>query len=197
MKKKRIFWLVLAVFFSFLLDDVVYNIIQNIKTPFLDKIMTWFSNEISVVFILIVVSAIFLYQEHKKKDIPLLFSSFLLATVISFIIKLIIKRQRPEVEKFIEIGIGKIFFKIPDYSMPSTHSSAAFSVLPLLDSDFKGTRFFWIAFSVVVAISRIYLNQHYLSDVVLGSVLGYFIGYEIIKLEKKHVFTKIFAKNRD
>ena len=101
-------------------------------------------------------------------------------------------RPRPLGTIFHSIGFQNHAFEFPDYSFPSAHSSTAFSVLPILDKDFKKTHIFWVFFSVMIAISRIYLNEHYLSDIVAGSILGYVIGYYLLKLEKKHGFGKRF-----
>ena len=104
-------------------------------------------------------------------------------------------RPRPTGIEFMKIGLFDFSLSLPDYSFPSTHTTSAFSVLPVLDKQFRKLQFFWIFFSIMIAISRIYLNEHYLSDIVAGAILGYVIGYYLLKLEQKHGFAKkLFQK---
>ncbi len=192
MKIKLIMMLALTFLISFFFDKPVAQFIQLIKHPFLDTIMKWFSHELTVFVILVIISALFLYNEKKKRYIPILFTSFFLSIALSKLFKFIFMRPRPQGVKLMKFGFLDYTLNLPDYSFPSTHATSAFSVLPILDKQFKKLQFFWIFFSVMVGISRIYLNEHYLSDVVAGTILGYATGYFILKLEKKYGFAKKF-----
>lgn len=195
MKKKsvKIFvFLSLLLIISLFLDKFVMQLMFLIKNPFLDIIMEWFSNEITVFVILVIISGLFLYQERKTKHIAVLLGSFFTSFLLTYLFKLFFMRPRPLGTIFHSIGFFDYNLKFPDYSFPSAHSSTAFSVLPILDKEFKKIHIFWIIFSVMIAISRIYLNEHYLSDIIAGSILGYMIGYVLLKVEKKHGFGKRF-----
>lgn len=194
-KLKIIFSIIFALAVSFFLDKPIAQLMVLIKNPVLDVIMNWFSNEITVFIVLFIISAIFLYEEHKKRYIPVLFASFILGLIVSKIFKLVIARPRPYGLSYDTYGLGNYKMNLPDYSYPSSHATTAFSVLPLLDKELKHIKYFWIFFSSMIAISRIYLNQHYLSDVIAGIILGYLIGYYIFKLEEKHgMAKKIYQK---
>ena len=43
---------------------------------------------------------------------------------------------------------------------------------------------FFAVFAVLIAVSRIYLGYHYLSDVVFGAFAGYFIGDIMANISK-------------
>lgn len=64
-------------------------------------------------------------------------------------------------------------------SFPSGHTMSAFALFFLLTMLFKnkiaGTVFFVLAFAV--ALSRMYLMQHFLLDVFAGSILGFAIAF--------------------
>jgi len=195
MKTKTIAILAISLFVSFFLDQLVSSFFYTINIPLLDVIMEWFSHEITVFVVLVIISGLFLYEEKKSKFIPILFISFFTGIVISYLLKFMIMRTRPEGLLYFTLSLIGLNFKFPDYSFPSTHSVMAFSVLPVLDKEFRKLKFFWIFFSVMIALSRIYLNQHYLSDVVAGIIIGYVTGHYILKLGEKHELAKKFFRN--
>jgi len=84
--------------------------------------------------------------------------------VVGFL-KMIIARPRPFE------GFESAF-----YSFPSGHAAIAFSSIPAFKNFPKPLFYSLIAFAVFVAVSRLYLQVHYFSDVVFGSVIGYFLG---------------------
>lgn len=166
---------------SFALDPYASSLAAAVRNPFLDNIMEWFSHEISVFFILVVISAMFMYEERKSKFIIPLLISFFVGLIVSYAFKFLIMRVRPEGIVYVTISIFDMMIKFPDYSFPSSHAALAFSVLPVLDREFRKVKYFWIFFSVIVAVSRVYLNYHYLSDVVAGCIIGYLAGYLVLK----------------
>ena len=105
----------------------------------------------------------------------ILFSGF-----VSGFLKEIIARPRPE-------GI-LILAKESSYSFPSGHAtlSGAFAsfayfskkITPLL-------KYLMIVIAIIVAISRIYLGVHFISDVLAGLIIGTIIGWVIFKAEEK------------
>lgn len=62
-------------------------------------------------------------------------------------------------------------------SFPSGHTTAAFTFFTLLAISLrkKWVQFVAPIFAASVGVSRVYLGQHYLSDIVAGAVLGIFI----------------------
>ncbi|MEI8201537.1 MAG: phosphatase PAP2 family protein [Bacteroidota bacterium] len=78
-------------------------------------------------------------------------------------------------------------------SMPSGHSITAFSIAAVFASEYKNT--VWVpvvAYSIAsgVALSRIYQNKHWASDVLMGSALGWAIG----KLISNNSLMKTYKK---
>jgi membrane-associated phospholipid phosphatase len=64
-------------------------------------------------------------------------------------------------------------------SFPSGHSMAAFSVATIIARQYRNHRWVpYVAYGLasVVGFSRLPLNVHFLSDVVMGGALGYSIG---------------------
>ncbi len=66
----------------------------------------------------------------------------------------------------------------PDqFSFPSGHSMTAFSVTVPLSMAYPGLEVGLLFCALSIAVSRILLGLHFLSDVVAGSLLGALIGY--------------------
>lgn len=66
----------------------------------------------------------------------------------------------------------------PDrFSFPSGHSLTAFAVTASLAAFYPAALGFLLVCAVSVALSRILLGMHFLSDVVVGAALGAWLGY--------------------
>ena len=90
-----------------------------------------------------------------------------------YVIKNITKRQRP-FEKYQEV---KALVNPPDkYSLPSGHSSGTMISALITTSFFDGLTFlfFW---PVIVGLSRVFLGVHFISDTILGLILGFVSFY--------------------
>lgn len=57
-------------------------------------------------------------------------------------------------------------------SFPSGHSGSAFALAAVLARRWRRTAVPWFALATLVAFSRMYLNRHWLSDVVAGAAIG-------------------------
>lgn len=60
------------------------------------------------------------------------------------------------------------------HSFPSGHTGTAFNLFFMLAliSPGKGLKLFWFFMAAIVAYSRVYLSQHFLIDITVGSVFG-------------------------
>jgi undecaprenyl-diphosphatase len=71
----------------------------------------------------------------------------------------------------------------PDqFSFPSGHSMTAFSVTVPLSMFYPPLRIGLLFCAFSIALSRILLGLHFLSDVIVGSTLGAVIGYTVYSL---------------
>jgi undecaprenyl-diphosphatase len=188
MKKDKII-LVLAVLIlviSFFMDDKILFLFGNVRNSFFDLSMAWITNFGSLFFVLFLIPTLFSLRERKFNYVFYLWLSFISSIVASLLIKYIVARPRP-----FEINY---LFGLLNYSFPSMHALVAFAAIPILDKEFPKLRTFWILFAFSVAVSRLYFNFHYLSDVVVGALIGYGIGLLFINLEQKYNLYKIVKK---
>jgi len=177
---------VLLVIIAFFIDDRVLFLFENIGNSFLDLTMMWVTNFGSLFVVLFLIPTLFSLRERKFNYVFYLWFSFISSVVVSFALKAIFARARP-LETINLTGIL-------NYSFPSMHALVAFAAIPILDREFPKLRLFWILFAFFVAVSRLYFNFHYFSDVVAGALIGYGIGLLFIKLEQKYNIFKFVKK---
>jgi len=144
--------------------------------PTLNKIMLFITNIISPIVLLSMVGLLFVFLWLKKQHYRAVLLIISIGSgLASFeLIKLIVKRPRPE----------NALIHVPEYSFPSGHSTIAiifFSLLIFTLKDYIRNRIlkaFFICFNILIflaiAFSRVYLDVHWLSDVLGGLSLGLF-----------------------
>ncbi len=59
-----------------------------------------------------------------------------------------------------------------DYSFPSGHTAAAFSVAAIFALNFPAVMYNLAGLAALVGVSRMYMGQHYPTDVAIGALLG-------------------------
>jgi len=154
--------------------------------------ITFISSEIIVFSFL---TLLFLWK--KQKLVLPLWITLGLAVAVSFLLKVVIQRQRPFQLGLVSVlpVLEKASHSIWNFSFPSFQTMLVFCAIPILSKQFSKLKYLWIAFAVLVGFSRIYFGLHFMSDVIAGAAIGYFLGVIIIKFEEKYKFgEKIFVK---
>ena len=192
---------------SFLIniDGKVAVLFGSIHFNFLDKAMLLITklcdtHESLYIFIIF---GMFLIVKRKKYSLYNLALAIILGISLSEIIKILIERTRPVSNLLIETG----------FSFPSNHAtistifllSSILLIVPLIKNNLLKNTFLiatMILFSLV-ALSRIYLQVHFASDVLAGVFLGiisYIISDIIISKYSLHnteksVINKVHDRN--
>jgi undecaprenyl-diphosphatase len=165
---------------SFFYDSSVNSFFKSVQNPWLTGFFKIFDSMI----LMLVVYAILIFLIWKKTQfkwsIPFGIT-LILTIVISSLIKLLVMRNRPD-------GLIEMIplLNLIDYSFPSNHTSVIFSTLPILEKGFKKLKYIWIVFAILMAVSRLYLGVHYLSDVIFGGILGYLVGLSVLSIKEKY-----------
>lgn len=195
MKKviKGILWLFAIIFLIILIENEVFimKFIESIRNDYLNYILLGVSFVSSTIIIFFFLTTLFLWKEHKRRWILPLWLGFILSFLISYIIKISIKRPRP-----FELGLVSVLnilfyfmrnsFSVWNFSFPSFDTVLVFSAIPLINKEFRKFRYFWIFFAVLAGFSKVYFGVHYLSDVLAGMIIGYLIGWLMVIVEEKY-----------
>lgn len=137
--------------------------------------------------------AVILYWAIDKRFAYKFFFAFVGSALVNSVLKVIVQRPRP----YNEPGIESVFTKTHGYSFPSGHSQATGVIFYSMNNEFgkknKIIRGLLIALLVLVPLSRVYLGQHYLTDVIAGASIGILMSYLMFKLfdlmkDKEHIY---------
>jgi membrane-associated phospholipid phosphatase len=110
-----------------------------------------------------------------------------ISTVIYTASKKLIRRNRPDAA-ISSWDYAAPFAKQRYTSSPSGHSNTIFTAATMLALEFKDQK--WVGplaytIATATAVSRIYHNRHWASDVVLGSLMGHFVTKAVWKASQK------------
>lgn len=127
------------------------------------------------------------FVKIKNSYVFYVFSSVLMAAIITGVLKVLIGRSRPLL--FDALGL-RIFDPMSfDYafnSMPSGHSAASFAGLVMLGMLFPRIKWATWTLAILIGISRVYVGAHWPSDVVLGAFIG-MVCADIVKSVLKKI----------
>jgi len=192
-----LFFIIISLYFD---SEIVWGI-SLIRNNFLNDFfmgLTFISSEIIIFFFL---TSLFLWQDNKRKWILPLWFTLFLSVIISFLLKISVQKPRP-----FQLGIVSVLdvleknsHLIWNFSFPSFQTMLAFCAIPILSKEFPKFKYIWVIFAGLIAFSRVYFGLHFLSDVIVGGLIGYLLGIIVIKIEKQNnfwenIYKKIFRK---
>ncbi|MBI2176002.1 phosphatase PAP2 family protein [Candidatus Woesearchaeota archaeon] len=175
---------VVALGASFLLDKPAAILIQAIKTPLLNSVVSAFDKLywwVYFAFLALTIAAAVAKgsKEKKTRNVLLLLSTVLTAVTITRLLKFIIQRQRPDGTAF-----TLPFFGVQDYSFPSGHATATAAAAFASPAFLKVP---WLIFTAATMFDRVYLNVHFLSDTVAGILVAMLVTSLLRRLKAKIV----------
>jgi len=122
-------------------------------------------------------------REHDaaaaKRSALLVFGSPALAGLLCEVLKLVIRRERPDVDlgHWVFRAWSDHPFSSAGLSTPSSHTMVAFGAATMLARMYPRARWVFYLFAIGCATTRVMAHAHYLSDVTFGALLGWAVAW--------------------
>jgi undecaprenyl-diphosphatase len=154
------------------LDQAISNFFVSVQSPLTNTFFSWVS--LSVCIAIVLALAWLVYKKYETKFLCFAIGTGLLYLLIE-LIKRIILRPRPDL--------------LDNFSFPSRHAALAFFIaffMPV-EKKWKIVLYLW---AILVGTSRLWLNAHWFTDVLIGALIGILAAY----LFKQEFIEKTLAK---
>jgi membrane-associated phospholipid phosphatase len=171
-----------AIFSYFFLDRSLALYFHNLHSSWVDPLFRKITKVGDSQYSLILSAIVFilLYQKNRLLSYQAfyIFGIVAVSGLLVDVIKIIVGRLRPDmlfdqgIYGFVGHHMGSEF-----NSMPSGHSATVFALCVGLTLLYPRYKYAFIVIAVTVGASRVILNYHYLSDVLVGSLLGGLFAY--------------------
>jgi undecaprenyl-diphosphatase len=135
---------------------------------------------------MLIISFILLIRRKSRRIGAILIIVILVATLVTLQVKNIVHKDRPEYEFNIEGLNYKIEYDAlskASSSYPSAHAARSAAFALIISYMLKGKRvgrfnlgfILWL-YPLLISLSRVYVGEHYVTDVVGGTILGLIVA---------------------
>ncbi len=168
-------WLTGFVYWCINGKEAAFLIINGAHTPFFDFAMPIFT--LLGEFYLLIPMLLFVTLRNVKVGVGMAIS-YACASSITQVLKFCAPwhNDRPVLYFYQDTRVHYIanYFNSVSHSFPSGHTTLVFSVMMYLALTVKqfSLQFYCLSIATIVAYSRVYLAQHFVEDVLAGSLIG-------------------------
>ena len=184
--KKILFFFIISILLSFIIDTKLTLFFYGFNEPFKSffHTVTKFGDSL---YYLLFIALFFLILRVRKNISPIfknlydlnvfVFYNIILSGVVTQILKHLVGRPRPKMLLFDHdsLDLNLFTFNSSFHSFPSGHTSTIFSIVFVFYFLFPGIKKYVISFGIFIALTRLIIGAHYLSDVIAGSAVSYFV----------------------
>lgn len=182
-RRNRVFWLLYALLLIVVgvlqLQHTQESLMQWVNShnnPETDIFFTYVTYLGDGAFFVIVCVILLIYNRRVG---AMAFASFVLSSLTSLFLKMVVFPERLRPLKFFEHSTYqyRVIEGLNVYSynsFPSGHTTSAFALFGLLAfiDDHRRRGWFWLLLAALTGYSRVYLFQHFVEDVYVGSLIG-------------------------
>ncbi len=152
------------------IDGILPALFSKISSQVVDRIMVFITSLGDGGFIwFILIASMLVSKKHRRAGVVSLVALGVCFFFGSFALKPLFARVRP---CNIQPGIALLIDHPSDFSFPSMHTATSFSVAVMLYCYDRKIGIPAIVLASLIALSRVYLNVHYTTDIIAGAILG-------------------------
>lgn len=178
-------------FCYFVLDGFIASSVHSYTPSLIQQLCTIISLPVTPALWVLIALAAFIgghffedklksHFEFNTKHLKFITSSIITAGITCEILKILLGRARPEMWLYHHLsGFYPLSLAHNFHSTPSGHATIAFVLATCISILRPSWQIIGWTLASIMAISRILLNAHYLSDVILGAYLGWVVTYLI------------------
>jgi len=179
---------------AFSVDNKIRTDVSKIQSKSFDDI-TYYGEKFgrpvyaSILSGLLYTTGYFISDDYIKETGQILAETMICTGLLTQLLKITLGRARPFTgSPNTDIDPFEFEFESEDNSLPSGHTSIAFSIATVLSQRINNPYVSFALYSMasLTAYQRIYSDDHWLSDTILGAALGTFIGLKIVKLHENN-----------
>ena len=180
------------------IDSIMTEKISSTKNDFndgLSSVFMLFGDKyfMGSVFAGSYITSIIIDDSVLRKVSLLSIKSAVISTAVTYSLKLLIHRHRPN-ETEDPYVTDEASFDLEHLSFPSGHTTLAFSTAKIINECYPEKKYLpYITYSVasLTALSRVYDKEHWATDVLVGAAIGYFTASIIMNIYSDKT-TKIY-----
>ena len=187
---KAIILVILAALISFYFDSQIVKAVSLIRLDLLNEFFLAITSTSFNIIVFFFITSLFLWNYKKSHQILPIWVTLGLSAFVGFLIKISVQRVRPFQTAIVSTlpELAKNSHLAWNTSFPSFQAMMAFCALPILVKEFPRLKYWLFLLAGLVAFSRVYFGLHFLSDVLIGGLIGYLLGVWVIRSEEKTKF---------
>ena len=161
---------------AFFLDVHVADWARQLRGPVLDGIVDVINpigSGVTLLAVCLVLAALSRSRPRLREAAWVGVLAFVTAGLIEYAVKYVVGRPRP--------AAAETLFGPELDSFPSGHATSVFAVATALAASYPALRWPLYGLATAIALGRVYLARHYLSDVIAGALIGFAIASLLVR----------------
>jgi membrane-associated phospholipid phosphatase len=168
-----LFWLIISISLSLYTKDYIHLKINKLHFKFADIFFKYFTHSADGIFAALVIIAVLF--KNKYQGLFLAVSNILAGATTQILKKAVFAESLRPVMLLKNLYLIEGVSMNKYHSFPSGHATVAFALFTgiLLLTPNKKWKIFFALCAIAGAFSRVYLSQHFITDIFAGSIIGF------------------------
>lgn len=151
------------------IDRVVLEFFGNLQLPVLNEIVIFISSLGNGGILWIALAALLICFKSTRRAGFTVGAALIIGLIVcNLTLKPLVARPRP----FDQYELDLLIKAPADWSFPSGHTTSSFGAAVSVGLNLKGKWWLTLIPACLIALSRLYLQVHFLTDVLVGAIIG-------------------------